>query len=44
MYMFKVHSLGYDDNEDTWLEYKDVRKLEALDAYVTKHPELQGVL
>ena len=43
-YMFKVHWSGYDDNEDTWLAYKDVSKLEALDAYVSKHPELQGVL
>jgi hypothetical protein len=38
---FRVRWTGYDPNEDTWLPYREVKDLEALDYYLEQHPELQ---
>jgi hypothetical protein len=37
---FKVRWRGYDPSYDLWLPYAEVRDLEALDAYLSDHPEL----
>jgi hypothetical protein len=38
---FRVRWKGYEPDEDTWLPYNEVSKLEALDAYSATHPELR---
>jgi hypothetical protein len=40
---FRVRWLGYSPDEDTWEPYKTVRECEALDRYVSEHPELQSL-
>jgi len=40
-YEFLVRWLGFDASEDTWLPYKEVCDLEALDVYARVHPELR---
>lgn len=37
---FRIHWSGYGPDEDSWLPYKEVRDLEALDRYEEKHPDL----
>jgi len=37
---FRVRWQGYDDTEDTWLPYRNVRDLIALDTFIVEHPEL----
>jgi hypothetical protein len=38
---FRVRWAGYEPEEDTWLPYREVRDLAALDDYATLHPELR---
>jgi hypothetical protein len=40
---FRIRWSGYDADEDSWLPFSSVRKLEALDNYVQAHPELKGL-
>ena len=37
---FKVHWLGYEPAEDSWLPLRRVKDLAALTAYLALHPEL----
>ena len=39
---FRVRWLGFDESEDTWLPYKAVKDLEALDFYISGLSEFQG--
>ena len=36
--------LGYDENEDTWLPWKDVRELKAMDDYLLKHKDFAKLI
>ena len=38
---FLVRWLGYEPEEDTWLPWKNVKELAALDVYAAAHPELR---
>eukprot|EP00762_Andalucia_godoyi_P008723 ANDGO_04722.mRNA.1 Retrovirus-related Pol polyprotein from transposon 17.6 len=38
---FRVRWKGYSNEDDSWLPYKEVRDLEALDAYLALHPGLK---
>ena len=38
---FKVRMVGYEPEEDSWLNCTAVKDLAALDAYSKKHPELK---
>jgi hypothetical protein len=38
---FRVRWKGYDDSEDTWLPYRNVRDLAALDIFAEDKPELK---
>ena len=38
---FKVRWVGYEPEEDTWLNWAAVKDLAALDIYSKEHPELQ---
>lgn len=38
---FRVRWLGYEPDDDTWLPYREVRELAALDRYAVDHPELR---
>ena len=38
---FRVRWLGYEPDEDTWLPFREVQDLEALDRYAQDHPELR---
>ena len=38
---FRVRWLGYAPEEDTWLPYREVKDLAALDEYLAAHPELK---
>lgn len=40
---FKVHWLGYEQDEDSWEPYKGVRHLALLDEYVARHPALKAL-
>ena len=40
-YEFRIRWLGSDPNEDTWLPYREVKDLVALDSYLKEHPELK---
>ena len=39
---FRVRWLGFDESEDTWLPYKSVKDLEALEIYISGLGEFQG--
>jgi hypothetical protein len=39
-HLFKVRWLNYGPDDDTWLPYRDVSELEALDVYLVSHPDL----
>ena len=41
---FKVRWLGYGPERDSWIPYMEAHKLEALDAYLTAHPEVAKLL
>ena len=38
---FRVRWARHDPEEDTWLPYREVAELAALDAYALLHPELR---
>ena len=38
---FRKHWQGYDDTEDTWLPWSEVRDLILMDAFIKEHPELK---
>lgn len=38
---FRVRWAGYQPEDDTWLPYREVAELAALDAYAAMHPELR---
>jgi len=38
---FRIHWQGYDDTEDTWLPWSEVRDLILMDAFIREHPELK---
>jgi len=38
---FRVRWLGYAPEEDTWLPYKEVKDLEALDVFIAANPDLR---
>ena len=38
---FRIRWLGYAPEEDTWLPYREVKDLAALDEYLAAHPELK---
>ena len=40
-YQFKVRWKDFDEKDDSWLPYSEVKDLEALDTYLVMHPELQ---
>ena len=40
-WQFRVRWRGYEPEEDSWLPYKQVKELAALDAYLEAHPELR---
>ena len=40
-YQFRVRWKDFDEKDDSWLPYSEVKDLEALDAYLVMHPELQ---
>ena len=37
---FKVRWAGYPAEEDSWIPWREARKLAAMDAYALRHPEL----
>ena len=39
-WQFRVHWRGYDDSDDSWLTYPELRDVSALRAYLLEHPEL----
>jgi hypothetical protein len=39
-WMFRVRWHGYEPSEDTWLPWKEVKDLAAMDVYSQEHPEL----
>jgi RNase H-like domain found in reverse transcriptase/Reverse transcriptase (RNA-dependent DNA polymerase)/Integrase zinc binding domain len=41
---FRVRWLGFDESEATWLPYRAVKDLEALDVYISKFPMFQGLI
>ena len=43
-YEFKVRWLGYDSSEDTWLPWKAVRELKAMDEYLSEHIKLAKLI
>ena len=43
-YEFKVILLGYDASEDTWLPWKAVRELKAMDDYLSEHIKLAKLI
>ena len=42
--VFKVRWLGYEEFEDTWLPWREVKDLAALDLYIQDHDELKILL
>jgi hypothetical protein len=40
-WQFRVRWEGYDQADDSWLPYSEVRDLEALDVYAKSHPGLR---
>jgi hypothetical protein len=40
--LFRIRWLGYDESEDTWLPHREVKDLQAFDAYLEDHPELSA--
>jgi hypothetical protein len=40
---FRIRWQGYDESEDTWLPWKDIKDLIALDNYILSNPELIGL-
>ena len=40
---FRVRWQGYDETEDTWLLWKEVKDLVALDIYIQNYAELVGL-
>jgi hypothetical protein len=43
-YEFRVRWQGYEIDDDTWLPYRNVKDLAALDTYFIEHQELRTVL
>ena len=41
---FKVRWLGYEEFEDAWLPWREVKDLQALDLYIADHAELKNLL
>ena len=37
-YEFKVHWLGYEESQDTWLPWSELNKTAAMDIYLQAHP------
>ena len=43
-YEFKVRWLGYKDSDDTWIPWKSVSKLAALNSYLSKNQEFSKLI
>jgi hypothetical protein len=39
-YEFKIRWLGYDDRDDSWIKWKGINKLQALDIYLKENKTL----